>query len=210
MGRGCAIESRGIGVFPSTIPRDRACLDFEEQENVLDYAFVQLGIDTPSIDHPVLMTERLCTPMHSRARKLPLVRRPIVKMSFCLETVTSELMFEQYSVPSLAYCVDSIMSFYHDQPEPKEPFTSDGLLISFNTASTSVLPILSGKGIMSHAKRCDLCSSPDDRALTYHFSIPWGASQSTDYLLKLIQLKYPSFPTRVTSSQSNVRRCCLL
>jgi actin-related protein 5 len=73
--------------------------------------------------------------------------------------VTSELMFEQYSVPSLAYCVDGIMSFYHHTREtpkptvPKTPFTDDGLVISFNTASTSVIPILNGKGIMSHAKR---------------------------------------------------------
>lgn len=65
-------------------------------------------------------------------------------------------MFEQYSVPSLAYCVDSVMSFYHNNmPPPKSEYTSDGLVISFNTASTSVIPILSGKGIMSHAKRYD-------------------------------------------------------
>ena len=34
--------------------------------------------------------------------------------------------------------------------------------------------------------------------------IPWGASQSSEYLLKLIQLKYPNFPTRVTTTQTNV------
>jgi actin-related protein len=73
-----------------------------------------------------------------------------------LEVVTSELMFEQYCVPSLTYCIDSIMSFYHNnQPEPSVPFSSDGLVISFNTASTSIIPILSGKGILSHAKRLD-------------------------------------------------------
>lgn len=68
--------------------------------------------------------------------------------------VTSELMFEQYSVPSLAYCVDSVMSFYHNnEPFNNSPFAKDGLVVSFNTASTSVVPILSGKGLMSHAKR---------------------------------------------------------
>jgi actin-related protein 5 len=72
------------------------------------------------------------------------------------------------------------MSFYQNHGPG-----ADGLVLSFNTASTSVIPILSGKGIMSHAKR-----------------IPWGASQSGDYLLKLIQLKYTSFPTRVTTPQS--------
>ncbi|KAJ7199740.1 hypothetical protein B0H12DRAFT_1165061 [Mycena haematopus] len=133
-------------------------LNFDALENALDYAFIQLSIDADSVDHPMIMTERLCSPMHSRS-------------------LTSELLFEQYSVPSVAYCVDSIMSFYQNNGP-----NADGLVLSFNTASTSVIPIISGKGILSHAKR-----------------IPWGASQSADYLLKLIQLKYTSFPTRVTA-----------
>ncbi|KAG6840178.1 hypothetical protein C0991_008408 [Blastosporella zonata] len=101
--------------------------------------------------------------------------------------VTSELMFELYRVPSVAYCVDSLMSLYQTQASPTpDPFTSDGLVISFNTASTSIIPVLNGKGIMSHAKR-----------------IPWGGSQASDYLLKLVQLKYSNFSTRVTPPQSN-------
>ncbi|PPQ97040.1 hypothetical protein CVT26_001298 [Gymnopilus dilepis] len=143
-------------------------LNFDALENALDYAFIQLGIDTPTVDHPVLMTERLCSPLHSRA-------------------LTSELMFELYGVPSLTYCIDGIMSFYKNNlPPPSQPFTSNGLVISFNTASTSVIPILRGKGLLSHAKR-----------------IPWGAAQSSEYLLKLIQLKYPNFPTRVTTIHTN-------
>ncbi|KAJ3497819.1 hypothetical protein NMY22_g19662 [Coprinellus aureogranulatus] len=143
-------------------------LNFDALENALDYAFVHLGIDTPTIDHPVIMTERLCTPLHSRA-------------------LTSELMFELYQVPRLTYAVDGVMSFYHNnQPPPSSPFTSDGLVLSFNTHSTSVIPILKGKGIMTHAQR-----------------IPWGSAQASEYLLKLIQLKYPSFPTRVTPLQTN-------
>ncbi|KIK96872.1 hypothetical protein PAXRUDRAFT_137497 [Paxillus rubicundulus Ve08.2h10] len=143
-------------------------LNIDALEHALDCAFIQLGIDTPSVQHPVLMTERLGSPLHSRA-------------------LTSELMFEQYSVPSLAYCIDSVMSFHQNNraQTPNTPFEADGLVISFNTASTSVIPILSGKGVLSQAKR-----------------IPWGAQQSTEYLLKLIQLKYHSFPTRVTSTQA--------
>ena len=41
----------------------------ESQENALDYAFIHLGIDTPTVDHPILMTERLASPLHSRACK---------------------------------------------------------------------------------------------------------------------------------------------
>ena len=62
--------------------------------------------------------------------------------------VTSELMFEQYSVPMLAFCVDSVMSFYQNNlpSKPNVPFAQDGLVILFNMVSTSVIPILSGRG----------------------------------------------------------------
>ena len=65
-------------------------------------------------------------------------------------------MFELYSVPSLTYAVDGVMSFYlNNRPtSPSTSLTASGLAISFNTASTSVIPILDGKGIMSQAKRC--------------------------------------------------------
>jgi actin-related protein 5 len=77
-------------------------------------------------------------------------------------------MFEQYSVPSLAFCVDSVMSFYHNNlPASKAPFASDGLVVSFNTSSTSVVPILSGKGLMSHAKR--YAASTVDHVVNLYF-----------------------------------------
>ncbi|EIW86258.1 chromatin remodeling complex subunit [Coniophora puteana RWD-64-598 SS2] len=144
-------------------------LNFDALENALDCAFLKLGIcDTETVEHPVLMTERLCSPLHSRS-------------------LTSELMFELYGVPSLLYCVDSVMSFYQNNKPPSSgAFDTDGLVISFNTASTSVIPMVKGKGLLSHAKR-----------------IPWGAQQATDYLLKTTQLKYPNFPTRVTPAQSS-------
>lgn len=47
----------------------RALADSGSQENALDYAFVQLGIDASTVEHPVLMSERLSSPLHSRARK---------------------------------------------------------------------------------------------------------------------------------------------
>ncbi|KAI5991317.1 hypothetical protein F5J12DRAFT_907516 [Pisolithus orientalis] len=146
-------------------------LNFDALEHALDCAFITLGIDTDTVDHPVLMTERLASPLHFSSPTL---------------AVTSELMFEQYSVPSLAFCIDALMSFYYRYQRPKVPFDVDGLAISFNTASTSIIPILNGKGILSHAKR-----------------IPWGAQQSTEYLLKLSQLKYHNFPTRVTTAQAS-------
>jgi actin-related protein 5 len=72
--------------------------------------------------------------------------------------VTSELMFELYSVPSLTYAVDAVLSFYQNNlpSPPSSQYTASGLALSFNTSSTSVIPILNGKGIMSQAKRCAL------------------------------------------------------
>lgn len=135
---------------------------------------MQLGIDTSSVEHPVMMSERLCTPLHSR-------------------TLTSELMFESYNVPSLAYCVDASMSFYQNSvAKPMNP-ESSGLIISFNTASTSITPVLRGKCIMKAVKR-----------------IPWGSQQASEYLLKLLQPKYPTFPARLTTLQTSwmVRNVC--
>ncbi|KAI0048851.1 actin-like ATPase domain-containing protein [Auriscalpium vulgare] len=137
-------------------------LNFDAMEHALDYSFIHLGIDTETLEHPVLMTERLASPLHSRA-------------------LTSELLFELYSAPSLTYAVDAPMSFY--QNNGARP--ADGLIVSFNTASTSVIPMLDGKGLMGQAKR-----------------IPWGSQQSSEYLLKLIQLKYPTFTTRVTTAHT--------
>jgi actin-related protein 5 len=121
------------------------------QEASLDHTFIRLGCDTETVEHPVIMTERMCTPIHSRACKNPFA------IAFCiclLYVVTSELLFELYRVPRTAYCLDSMMSFYHNS-HPTDPsvFAGDGCVISFNTASTSVIPVLSGRGIMSRAKR---------------------------------------------------------
>jgi actin-related protein 5 len=55
-----------VRVSPFILSNSR--FNINHKENVLDYAFIKLGIDTPSVDHPILMTERLCTPLHSRAR----------------------------------------------------------------------------------------------------------------------------------------------
>jgi actin-related protein 5 len=45
-------------------------INFDAMENALDYAFCKLGLDTDSVMHPVLVSERLCTPMYSRSGML--------------------------------------------------------------------------------------------------------------------------------------------
>jgi len=34
--------------------------------------------------------------------------------------------------------------------------------------------------------------------------IPWGGAQASELMLKMAQLKYPSFPTKVTLPQATV------
>ncbi|CAE6513286.1 unnamed protein product [Rhizoctonia solani] len=139
-------------------------LNFDALENALDHAFIHLGIDTDTIEHPIFMTERLATPLHGRA-------------------LTSELIFEAYNAPSVAYGLDSLMSLYYNTGTPNQALM-DSLVVSFNTSSTSVIPISGGRALLGHAKR-----------------IPYGGSQASELLLKLAQVKYPSFPAKVTKEQ---------
>lgn len=93
----------------------------------------------------------------------------------------SELLFEAYSTPKVSYGVDSLYSFYNSYHK------SDGLIINTSSNTTSVVPVLDGKGIFSACKR-----------------VSWGGMQASDLLLRMIQLKYPAFPTKVSSIQASV------
>ena len=59
----------------------------------------------------------------------------------------TELLFEGYGVPSLTYGVDSLFSFHANSA------AKNGLVISSGTASTTVIPVLNGKGILAQAKK---------------------------------------------------------
>lgn len=65
-------------------------------------------------------------------------------------TVMSELLFESFSAPSVAYGVDSLLSLYSVSPSPT---TADALVISSGTSSTSVIPMLGGKSRLDAAKK---------------------------------------------------------
>ncbi|KZW02366.1 actin-like ATPase domain-containing protein [Exidia glandulosa HHB12029] len=138
-------------------------LNFDAMESALDYVFIKLGVDTGTVEHPIAITERICSPLHSR-------------------TLTSELLFELYNAPAVCYPIDALMSFHHNSPAPED---RDGLVLSFNTYSTSIIPVLDGRGILSQAKR-----------------MPWGAAHASDYMLKLVQLKHPTLPMRLTNQHS--------
>ncbi|KAJ3289398.1 Nuclear actin-protein involved in chromatin remodeling, partial [Borealophlyctis nickersoniae] len=132
------------------------------QEYTLDYVFAKLGIDTDRISHPVLMTEPICNPAYSRK-------------------LVSELLFEGYQAPSVAYGVDALFS-YHVNGRPMD---AGGIIISSGHNSTSILPVLGGRGVFDQCKR-----------------ISYGGSNASEYMLKLLQVKYPTFPHKVTGAQA--------
>jgi actin-related protein 5 len=85
----------------------------------------------------------------------------------------------------------------------------DGLVINLGNVTSSVIPVLNGKGLMNRAKRWVSVLSfrlqPLTRSTPSTIRIPWGGSQASELMLRLAQLKYPSFPFKVTSSQATVR-----
>lgn len=93
---------------------------FEAQETMFDYIFSHLGINTPQVDHPVILTEAFCNPNYSRQ-------------------LMSELLFECYGVQSVSYCVDGLLSYHHNNPT-----SQDGLLVNIGNCTTHVIPILNG------------------------------------------------------------------
>ena len=60
--------------------------------------------------------------------------------------VTSELIFELYSAPSLTFGIDSLFAFSRQQHQ-------DGLAISLGNHASTVIPVVGGKGLMSRGKR---------------------------------------------------------
>lgn len=136
-------------------------------ENVLDFTFARLGISSGgeeaegNVEHPVAMTEQLCNPGYCRS-------------------LVSELLFEAYGVPEVAYGLDSLFAAHANGVGP------DGLVISSGQSTTTLVPLAGGRGILANAKRLN-----------------WGGSAAADHLLRLLQLKYPAFPVRLSSQQAS-------
>ena len=78
----------------------------------------------------------------------------------------TEIVFECYNAPSVAYGIDSLFSYRHNKG-------STGLVVSSSYSATHVIPVYNSKAILSQAIRLN-----------------WGGSHAADYLLKLVRLKY--------------------
>ena len=77
----------------------------------------------------------------------------------------------------MAYGIDSLFSYKRNKGR-------SGLVISSSHSATHVIPVLAGKAIMSSASRLN-----------------WGGYQGAEYMMKLLRLKYPTFPGQVKDYQ---------
>ncbi|RAL11955.1 actin-related protein ARP5 [Aspergillus homomorphus CBS 101889] len=135
--------------------------NWDVMEGVLDYLFIKLGVDGGAdggVDRPIVMTE------------------PIANLNYP-RRMMNEILFECYSVPSVAYGIDSLFSYRYNRG-------TDGLIVSSSHTSTHVIPVLNNKALLSNCSRLNL-----------------GGLHASEYLLKLMRLKYPTFPARMTENQ---------
>ncbi|KAI5954307.1 ARP5 [Candida jiufengensis] len=132
-------------------------------EFMLDYSFEHLGVTSNNgrLNNPIIMTEPITCPYNQRKTMY-------------------ELLFEAYQVPKVSFGLDSLFSFYANTNGK-----STGLVIGSGNQSTSIIPVIDGKGLMTQAKRID-----------------WGGDQSQSYLSRLLSLKYPYFPNKLNQNHT--------
>ena len=100
----------------------------------------------------------------------------------------SELLFECYHVPSVAYGVDALFSLSFNQLSPSSSFDGlDALVLSFGYEATHVLPILNGRLQVERCRRINV-----------------GGSTVDAFLLRILQLKYPYHQNSLNLSRAEV------
>ncbi|KAK0180138.1 hypothetical protein PV327_005810 [Microctonus hyperodae] len=134
---------------------------FEVQEHIFDYTFTHMGIDTEcSVNHPIILTEAFLNPNYSR-------------------NLMAELLFECYNIPSIAYGVDCLFSYQHNNCPPY------GLIINIGYHTTHIIPILDGKPDCANSRRINV-----------------GGYHITSYMHRLLQLKYPVHVNAINPSRA--------
>lgn len=88
-----------------------------------------------------------------------------------------ELLFEVYQAPQVTFGIDSLFSYYSNC----NGNVTNGIVIGSGHNLTHVIPVLNGKGILLQTKRID-----------------WGGDQSQQFIGKLLALKYPYFPSKLS------------
>ncbi|RFU75221.1 actin arp5 [Trichoderma arundinaceum] len=144
--------------------------NWDVTEHVLDYIFLKLGMNDASgaIDEMQVESELADAPWI----------KDLNQLTFNLRIAMTEIIFECYGAPSLAYGIDSLFSYRHNKGKT-------GLVVSSSHTSTHIIPVYNSKALLSQATRLN-----------------WGGYHNAEYLLKLIRLKYPAFTGKLNSSQA--------
>lgn len=103
-----------------------------------------------------------------------IVTEPLANPLFARATL-SELLFTVYGATRITYVLAPLLHLYRSPPP-----NGSALLIHSSSNTTTIIPLLASIPQLAHARL-----------------LPWGANQSRDFLLKLMQVKYPTFPNRL-------------
>ncbi|KAG7519643.1 hypothetical protein JOB18_012483 [Solea senegalensis] len=116
-------------------------VNFEIQELIFDHVFTHLGIASEgSVDHPIVLTEAPCNPLHCRQ-------------------MMSELLFECYRVPYVSYGVDGLYSFYHGNNQRNIHPPHTGIVLSSGYHCSHILPVINGRLDAGNCKRVNVAGS---------------------------------------------------
>lgn len=110
----------------------------------------------------------------------PVILTEPVGCPFAQRKQMYETMFEVYQVPKLALGIDNLFSYYQNSDG-----RSTGLVIGMGNELTHLIPVIQGKGILSQTKRID-----------------FGGNIASQFLAKLLALKYPYFPQKLSSGHT--------
>lgn len=94
----------------------------------------------------------------------------------------SELMFECYGVPGVAYGVDALFSWQHCMPQ-----SQDALIVRLGHQCCHVLPVLEGQVLPVWSRRVNI-----------------GGYQVTTFLHRLLQLRNPLLAPAISLSRTEV------
>ncbi|KAJ1937542.1 Nuclear actin-protein involved in chromatin remodeling, partial [Linderina pennispora] len=112
----------------------------------------------------------------------PIVMTETVCTPYSSRRHMSELLFECYNVPSVTYGVDAAWSYYQNSGT----LNDDALIVDTGNVASHVIPLYDARIHTNHTKRLNL-----------------GGQAMDEHLLKLLQLKYPTFPMKITEWQAH-------
>jgi actin-related protein 5 len=115
------------------------------------------------------------------------ITEPMANLGYS-RRMMNEMMFECYSAPSVTYGIDSLFSYRHNKG-------TSGLVLSSSHTATHIIPVLAGKVLSQSCARLN-----------------WGGLQAQEFMLKLLRLKYPTFPGKMNIEQMEeyVKRYCYI